>query len=107
MEYCMTLTTCPNTKEAQCLAEKLVEEKLAACVQLSDIQSYYVWKNQACAEPEVRLTIKTRAQLYPLVAEFIKKQHRYEVPQMIQVPVTNGSAEFLEWIRQNTSSAME
>lgn len=63
MEYCIILTTCPNEKEAKTLASKLIKRKLAACVQLSSITSYYTWKGGTYNEPEIRLAIKTRSQI--------------------------------------------
>jgi periplasmic divalent cation tolerance protein len=102
MDYAIILTTCPDENEAKNLASKLIAEKLAACVQLSGIQSYYTWKNKTCIDPEVRLTIKTRTPLFKQVETFIQQHHSYEVPQVIMVPVANGSEAYLDWIDENT-----
>ena len=102
MEYCIILTTCPDNKEAKTLASKLIKEKLAACVQLSPITSYYTWKGDTHTDPEVRLLIKTRARLYGLVEQFIKQNHSYEVPQIVQITINDGSDEYLDWIDENT-----
>lgn len=103
MEYCIILTTCPNEKEAKALAESLVKEKLAACVQLSPITSYYRWKNEQHMDAEIKLLIKTRTRLFEPVEQFIKQHHSYEVPQIIQVPITDGSDEYFDWIDENTA----
>ena len=102
MAYCIILTTCPNNEEANTLASKLINKKLAACVQLSSITSYYTWKGDIHTDPEIRLLIKTRARLYESVEQFIKQHHSYEVPQIVQIPIMDGSAEYLDWIDENT-----
>ena len=103
MEYCIVLTTCPNEKEAKILASTLLKNNLAACVQLSQITSYYTWKGSTHNDPEIRLLIKTRARLYESVEQFIKGHHSYDVPQIVQIPITDGSDEFLDWIDDNTT----
>lgn len=102
MEYCIIFTTCPDNKEAKALASSLIKEKLAACVQLSPITSYYTWKNDQHIETEIRLTIKTRTKLYETIEQFIKKNHSYEVPQIVQIPINDGSDEYLDWIDETT-----
>ena len=102
-QYCIILTTCPDSEEANQLASKLIEQKLAACVQLSQIKSYYYWDNSTHADPEIKLLIKTRSTLYETVEKFIKKHHSYEVPQIVQIPVMKGYEEYLDWIDENTT----
>ncbi len=104
MKYCIVLTTCPDDGEAKTLASKLVKGKLAACVQLSAITSFYTWQNEQHMDPEIRLLIKTKCSLYPLVEAFIKKHHSYDVPQIVQTPITEGSDEYLGWIEENTTN---
>ncbi len=102
MDYAIIVTTCPNETEAKDLALRLISKKLAACVQLSAIQSFYTWKDKVCIDPEFRLTIKTRTRLFEQVETFIKQHHSYEVPQIVMVPVADGSEEYLDWIDENT-----
>ncbi len=102
MEYCIILTTCPDETEADKLASKLIKEKLAACVQLTPIKSYYTWKNEQHIDPEIKLVIKTRSKLYESVEQFIKKHHSYDVPQIVQVIINEGSDQYLDWIDENT-----
>ncbi len=102
MDYAMIVTTCPNGTEAKDLALKLTEKKLAACVQLSDIKSFYTWKDKLCIDPEVRLTIKTRARLFQQIETFIRQHHSYEVPQIVMIPVVDGSDAYLDWMDENT-----
>jgi periplasmic divalent cation tolerance protein len=103
MEYCIILTTCPSRKDADTLASKLVKKKLAACVQLTGVTSCYTWKEELHTDPEIRLTIKTRARLYEAVERFIKQHHPYDVPQIIQIPILDGSDEYFDWIDENTT----
>jgi periplasmic divalent cation tolerance protein len=103
MGYCILLTTCPNVEEAGRLAAGLMEKKLAACVQLSPITSYYTWESQVRIDPEIRLLIKTKTRLYGNVEQYIREQHSYKVPQIVQVEIKDGSNEYLGWIDENTT----
>ncbi len=102
MTYCIILTTCPNNEEAKTLSLKILEGKLAACVQLFAITSYYHWKGKTHQEPEIRLLIKTKESLYKKLEEFILQNHSYEVPEIVQIPITKGSEEYLAWMDENT-----
>lgn len=104
MDYCMILTTCQDFETAKKLAAMLVESKIAACVQLSPVTSFYCWQNQQHADPEIRLVIKTKSILYKTVEAFITEHHSYEVPQIVQIPIEKGSQAYLDWIDQNTIS---
>lgn len=102
MSYCIILTTCPNETEADSLATGLVKKKLAACVQATPVKSVYTWKNDLCVDPEIKLAIKTRARLYPAVEDFILRHHSFDVPQIIQIPFSQGSQDYLDWIDLST-----
>ncbi len=102
MDYAIITTTCPNDQEAKDLASRIIAERLAACVQLSKIESFYLWKDEANINHEIRLTIKTRKHLYEPLEAFIKKHHSYDVPQIIMTPITEGSEDYLDWIDDNT-----
>ena len=103
MSHCMVLVTCKDDTEARSLASGIVHDKMAACVQMNPVVSVYTWKGQVQTETEVRLTIKTRTALYPALESYIRKHHSYEVPQILQVPITRGLPEFLDWIDQTTN----
>ncbi|MCG8634504.1 MAG: divalent-cation tolerance protein CutA [Desulfobacterales bacterium] len=102
MSYCMILVTCSDESGAGKLASDLVENRLAACVQIHSVTSIYSWENQVHRDPEFRLMIKTRSSLYRDVEAFIIERHSYEVPQIIQVPVESGLTAYLNWIDDNT-----
>ena len=97
-EYSMIISTCPNKDSAKKIAKLLVEERLAACVQMFPIESIYLWNEKINDENEIVLFIKSKSNLYDEISTAIKKNHSYEVPEIIQIPITNGLPEYLKWI---------
>lgn len=95
---CIVLTTCPNQEEARTLAQGLVSERLAACVQLTDIQSVYWWDNRVQQDPEVLLIIKTLCHRFHDVATYIQAHHSYEIPEIVQIPIQEGHTPYLRWL---------
>lgn len=99
MSYLVVLTTVPNRKDALSLSEKILRQRLAACVQISGpVQSLYRWKGKNEKSRELQLWIKTKASAYKKLENFIRKNHAYEVPEIIALPVKNGSRDYLSWI---------
>ncbi|UCD91059.1 MAG: divalent-cation tolerance protein CutA [Desulfobacterales bacterium] len=103
MSYCLVITTCGSRDEAEKLASQMVETRLAACVQQSSITSYYTWEGKVNHDPEFRLFIKTRKALYIQLEQFIKDNHSYDVPQIIEIPIQSGLSEYLGWIDEVTT----
>lgn len=103
MTYCMIVTTCPNREEALMLSKELVSSKLAACAQIHSIESVYSWQDAIHHDPEFRLIIKTRQDLYSRIESFIVQHHSYDLPQIIQIPIDGGSVNYLNWIEQETT----
>lgn len=101
-KYAVVMTTVANDEAAAELAQKLLARRLAACVQVQPIRSYYKWKGETCSEPECLLLIKTRAGLFAELAAFIRENHAYEIPEIVQVPIARGSAAYLRWIDEAT-----
>ena len=95
-------TTCNTEVCRDALVQGLVEGKLAACVQVSDIQSHYHWKGKVAHDREFLLTIKTRDALKDKVEAFIKATHSYECPQIVVYPMLAASAEYLTWMDEVT-----
>ena len=95
-------TTVANRDEARRIARLLLEERLAACVQLLDIESHYVWKGEPMREPEVMLLIKTRAVLFDQVIARVRALHSYELPEIVAQNFAAGFAPYLSWIQDNT-----
>ena len=102
MPYCIVLTTTASAQEADKIADVLIENRAAACVQISPITSIYLWQGKVERECELRLTIKTTDELYPRVESLIKENHSYEVPQIVKVPISCGLPEYLEWVSAET-----
>jgi periplasmic divalent cation tolerance protein len=101
-KYSVVITTTNGEEAAAALARSILDAKLGACVQVQSIKSFYKWKGEQCNEPECLLLIKTRHELYgPLVAH-IKANHSYETPEIIEVPIIQGSSEYLQWIQDST-----
>lgn len=96
-------TAVANHDDACRIADVLLAERLAACVQLLSIESHYVWKGQKMAEPEVMLVAKTRADLFDRVIARIKTLHPYETPEIVAQNFSAGFAPYLAWIADNTA----
>ena len=97
-EACVILVTAGSEAEAEALAEALVGERLAACVQLSPIRSRYVWKGAVQRDDEILLLIKTRAELFEIVRGKIRAIHSYDTPEIVALPITAGDADYLAWL---------
>lgn len=100
---CGTVTsTFANREDARRVAAALLAEKLAACVQLTEIESHYVWKGETRSEPEVMLVAKTRAELFDSVIARIKALHPYETPEIVAQEFTAAFGPYLDWIGRET-----
>lgn len=102
--YCVVLTTTSSEQQAKALAKKIVAHKLAACVQVQQIRSYYLWQGEACDAPECLLFIKTRKAQYQALEDVIRLNHPYEIPEIIQLPIAAGLPDYLRWIDEATGA---
>jgi periplasmic divalent cation tolerance protein len=94
----VVLCTCPNEDTAKTIAEALVTEHLAACVnRMPGVRSTYRWQGRVEDEPEVLLLIKTVGRRFDALELRLKALHPYEVPEIIALPVVAGSAQYLSW----------
>ncbi len=96
--FCVILTTCGSSDEAEELAGSLVNQRLAACVQITSVTSFYRWEDEVARDHEYLLLIKTPSAKYDDVEQFIKKNHSYDIPEIIRLPVEGGLYEYLHWI---------
>jgi periplasmic divalent cation tolerance protein len=103
----MVITTVENRSQAQQLAQKVLQARLAACVQLESIESLYMWDAALQSDGEIRIVFKTKATLYTKLQNFIKRHHPYDVPQIVEVVIDGGSREYLDWISEETLSQEE
>jgi periplasmic divalent cation tolerance protein len=100
MEILSLTTTVASKEDAERLARALLDRRLAACVQLDHgVQSHYRWKGEACADLEVRLTIKSLPAKLAALQDFMAEQHPYEVPQLLWQAM-GASPAYAEWVRQ-------
>ncbi len=102
MSYCMIVITCPTRQDAFDLGREMVKKKLAACAQISAVDSIYTWKNQVHSDPEFKLVLKTRNSLYNDIESFVVQHHSYEVPQIVKIDIDGGLTGYLDWIGQET-----
>ena len=100
--YCLVMTTCSNDEEGASLARRLVEARLAACVQLQQVRSFFSWEGQVSVDPEVLLRIKTRTMLYARLVALIGEHHSYEIPEIVRIPIESGLPSYLGWIDEVT-----
>lgn len=98
------LTTVSTREQAEALAHSLVEQGLAACVQLQAIESVYRWQGQVQQEPEWRLLIKSTQARWAELQAAVLARHPYELPALVAWPLPEGSAPFQDWVREQTHS---
>ena len=97
-DYGVLLTTVPSRDEAVKIANLLIDEKLAACVQLLPIESFYAWEGKTQNEAEILLLVKTRSALFDAAIARIKSVHSYSVPEIVALPFAAGFSGYLDWI---------
>ena len=97
-EFCLVLVTASSETEATAIAQTIVEEKLAACVNLVPVRSVYIWQDRLQQEPEWQLLVKTTRDRFLALQERILGLHSYEVPEILAIPIQEGSPSYLNWI---------
>jgi periplasmic divalent cation tolerance protein len=96
--------TASSESEAETIAKALVEERLAACVNiLSPIRSIYRWEGKVADDREWLLVIKTQAERFSAVEARVKVLHSYQVPEVIALPIVAGAEGYLRWLREETA----
>jgi len=101
-DFCLILVTVGSEAESAKLANALLTEKLAACINILPIQSFYSWEGEIQDAQEWQLLIKTRSSLFDQLSERVQILHSYDVPEIIAVPIVAGSLAYLNWISENT-----
>lgn len=101
--YCVCLITAADKNQANKIAEILVEQRLAACVNIiPQIKSIYRWQEKIEKSEEFLLIAKTRAKLSKDIIRAVKEKHTYSVPEVIFTSIEDGSEEYLDWLGANT-----
>jgi periplasmic divalent cation tolerance protein len=98
-------TTVADEDTANSLADLLVGERVAACVQIVPVRSVYRWQGTTHREIEVQLAIKTTSERFDAVASLLAEHHPYELPELVAVPIVEGSHKYLDWVRRETRVA--
>jgi len=101
--FVIVTTTVGSREEADRIAGLIVGKKLAACVQCSPVRSTYRWKGALETAEEHSLSSKTTRWFSAGLVDLIRKEHRYELPEIIVTPVTGGSPDYLRWIEEETA----
>lgn len=103
--FLLILSTAPDQETAKRLATTLVEQRLAACVNiLPQTTSVYTWKGKLELSDESLLLIKSTQQNYAAVETTLRAQHPYELPEVLAVPVELGLQEYLDWVERCTTT---
>ncbi|UCE39987.1 MAG: divalent-cation tolerance protein CutA [Candidatus Aminicenantes bacterium] len=104
-KYLLVITTVPDAEVGQIVAEKIIQERLAACVTLSaPSQSLYWWQGKITQDQEHILFVKTKKEAYRKLEEKIRQFHPYDFPEIIALPVFAGSKDYLNWIDDETQT---
>lgn len=104
MTDCMVvLITAPQEEEAATIAKTLIDERLAACVNIvKDIRSLYRWQGAVEDEGEVLMVVKTQERLFENLKNRVQQLHSYSVPEIIALPIVKGFENYVQWIKEET-----
>lgn len=106
MSIIISLVTCPSQEIGSAIAKRLVDQELAACVQiLPPMRSVYRWKGEVCIDEEVLLVIKTTGDLKDEVRKTIEENHPYEVPEFVVIEASDVSEKYGAWLRSNVRAS--
>ncbi|MDO8932457.1 MAG: divalent-cation tolerance protein CutA [Rhodocyclaceae bacterium] len=104
MEALLVLTNLPDADSARAMADRLIGQRLAACVNiLAPCRSVYRWQGKTEDSEEVPLLIKTTAERYAALEAAIRATHPYELPEIVAVPIAHGLPGYLAWVAAETS----
>lgn len=102
-ENIVVYITAPSEDDAARIAQALVGQKLAACVNIvKNIRSIYSWQGKIEDDIEVLMIVKTQKKHFDALSEKVKELHSYDVPEIIALPILKGSDDYLEWIKAST-----
>jgi len=87
--------------ESEDIARALVEERLAACVNVAGVNSFFIWDGEFCTEKEALLIIKSKTENVEGIIERIKELHSYDLPEIIAVPIIAGDGSYLKWVEES------
>lgn len=105
--YIQVVVTLADRTSAEQLAAQLLEQRLAACVQISGCTSWYRWQGAVEQSEEAVCTVKSRRDLFPDLCRAIRTMHSYDVPEILATPVVAGSESYLAWLEQELRPPQE
>lgn len=101
--FIVVLVTAKDHEEAKKISHKLIQDKLAACVNIIEgVRSIFWWEGKVDQANEVLLVIKTQKTLFKKLEKAVKSSHSYSVPEIIALPIVAGNADYLKWIKDST-----
>jgi periplasmic divalent cation tolerance protein len=100
---CVVMTTVSSKEQAEKIARAVLEARLAACVQIQEITSYYWWDDKISREGEQLLYLKTTADKYQALEALLIANHSYDTPEILQLSIETGFEKYLGWIQKETS----
>jgi periplasmic divalent cation tolerance protein len=101
-EFIVVFSTASSAEEAESIAGRLVDEKLAACVSIvPTVKSIYVWEGKVCRDEESLMVIKSARELQEKLVDRINDLHSYDCPEVIVLPITGGSEMYLQWLGES------
>ena len=99
MKYVTIFITTPNKKVSEIIIEQLLDDKLVSCVNvIPAVKSVYWWKGKICKSKEQLLIFKSIKSKFKKIVKILKKNHPYEVPEIVSFDISDGNAEYLKWI---------
>ncbi len=102
-EFVIVYITAANEEEAEKIAKALLDAKLAGCASIvKNLRSIYRWQGKIEDGSEVLMIVKSRRELFGRLAEMVKQLHSYSVPEVIAMPVVEGSEGYLTWLEEET-----
>ncbi len=90
----------PNKEEAKKIGERLVEKKLAACVNIFPVESVFFWRRKITKEKEFAAIIKTKRENFKKIEKFILKNHSYDIPCILEIPIGRITKKYLNWLNK-------
>jgi len=106
--FVVVLVTCPSVEEARRIARVLLEERLAACINIvPGLTSLFWWEGKLDEAQEALMIIKTRASLLPELTTRVRELHPYEVPEVVALPIVGGSEDYLSWVGEEARRGRE
>lgn len=100
--FIVVFITAKNTREANAIASRLVKDKLIACANvIKGVRSLFWWQNKVDTANEVLLILKTKKSCFKRIVKTVKLVHSYDVPEIIALPIIDGSRDYLKWIKES------